>query len=96
MLSVSSRYDKVMRINDNTSGVSSVAITRRDGAKAGRSAFENLSEDSVSLDFADRCAAALREPAPAEVELTAAVRSESYDPSAQEIASALIGKAFEL
>ena len=96
MLSVSSRYDKAMRVNDNTSGVSSVAITRRDGAKASRSAFENVSEDSVSLGFADRCAAALRNPSPAEVALTAAVRSESYDRSAQEIAAALIGKAFEL
>jgi hypothetical protein len=96
MLSVSSRYDKVMRINDNTSGVSSVAITRSDGAKASQSAFENSSEDSVSLDFADRCAAALREPLPAEVALTASVRNQSYDPSAQEIAAALIGKAFEL
>lgn len=95
MLSVSSRYEKDMRINDNPSGVSSVAITRRDAGKTSRSASGNVSGDTVSLGFIDRCAKSLREPAAVEVALTATVRNGSYDPSAEEIASALMGKAFE-
>jgi hypothetical protein len=82
-----------MRINEITGGISGLAITPREGPTAKAAAGASAS-DSVTLGSAVRYAEALREPSPAEVLLTAAVRNGSYDPEPRELASALLGKAF--
>ena len=84
-----------MRINDNTSGVTSISITPRDKGRANKPAPEIVEGDSVVLGFAAQYAEAQREPGAIEKALTLASRDGSYDPHPQQIASALMGKAFE-
>jgi hypothetical protein len=82
-----------MRINENIGGVAGVSITPRDAGKANRAAPET-DGDSVTLGFAAQYEEALNTPSAVEKALAVAVRQGSYDPQPQEIASALVGKAF--
>ena len=83
-----------MRINENISGVAGISTVPREVAR-GSKAAPQASGDSVALEFAARYAEMPGEPGAVEKALTLAVRDGSYDPQPQEIASALIGKAFE-
>jgi hypothetical protein len=82
-----------MRINDNISGVAGISIAPRVVVRNGKTTPE-ASEDSVALEFAARYAEMSGEPSAVEKSLALAVRDGSYNPQPQEIASALIGKAF--